>query len=395
VALTLGAFAAAIDELAPFRLAYDWDNVGLQIGDPGAPVERALIALEMNPEVLARARREGCEAILTHHPLIFQPLKAVRGDTPAGRLQLDLIRAEIGLIAAHTNLDRVLRGTNGALAAKLGLLETKVLEPAVLNEMYKFTVFVPREYTPKLIDAIHRGGGGRIGDYSHCTFRAPGTGTFVPEKGANPFLGKPGEFEQAEEDRLETLVSRRNLKTVLYEVMQAHPYEEVAYDVFPLYDANPAFGLGVSGRLPVKLTLRAVAEKLREACNSNLTCIVGDGSKRVEKVAIITGSAGSSVRTVNPNSTDLLITGELTYHNALEAKERGLAVITLGHAASEKIFAPFVRDELLREDAIKKSGIELLTYEDFPEPFDLVLPNGKTQGTESSNQKTSPKRGKK
>lgn len=372
--VTLSQINAAVYELAPYRLAYEWDNVGLQIGDPAQQVNRLLIALEVNDRVIAHAVENKCEAILTHHPLIFRPIKSLRSDDPTSRLQLALVRANIGLIAAHTNLDRVLRGTNGALAEKLELRDVRVLEPTAVHEQYKFTVFVPRDYTPKIIDAINRGGGGHIGKYSHCTFRAPGTGTYVPEEGANPFLGEEGKFEQAEEDRLETVVKANALKNVLNEVMQAHPYEEVAYDVYPLYDANPVFGLGAVGSLAAKTSLRALAERARAACESNLTTFAGAAGMEVKRVAIITGSASSSARSVTRAVADVLITGELSYHNTLDAVDRGIGVITVGHASSEKIFADFLRRELQSDLTIRESDLEALIYDNFAEPFVYVAP---------------------
>lgn len=372
--LTLSALTSAIDDFAPFRLAYDWDNVGLQVGDPCAQVDRVMVALELNAKALAFARKKECQAILTHHPLIFRPQKSVRADTLAGQLQIELIKSNIALIAAHTNLDRVIRGTNGAVAAALGLQDPIILEPATVDQLFKFTVFVPKEYTPKLIEAIHRGGGGKIGQYSHCTFRSPGTGTYVPQHGANPFAGREGKFEQAEEDRLETLVPRRALRSVLHEVRQAHPYEEVAYDVFPLHDADPIYGLGAVGTLPTKTPLRQFANLAREACGAEFATFAGESSKPVKRVAICTGSAGSSAALVTPAVADVLVTGELSYHQVLETVERGVGVVALGHSASERIFAPYFCAEFKKEPTVAESGVELIPFTDFPEPWQLALP---------------------
>lgn len=378
MAITLAGLAAAVDRIAPVQLAYEWDNVGLLVGDPSQQVERALIALEANDRVIAHARDLGCQALVVHHPLIFKPAKAIRADVASGRLVMELIRAGLGLIAAHTNLDRVLKGTNGALAALLGLRDLQVLEPASSDQLYKFTVFVPREYTAKIIEAIHRGGGGWIGRYSHCTFRAPGTGTFLPEEGTNPFIGHRGELEQADEDRLETVVARGALRSVLQEVRQAHPYEEVAFDVFPLHDADPKYGLGAVGTLPAKTTLKALTAAAGRACGAEFATFVGDAAKPVKRLAIVTGSAGSSIGSVTPELADAVVTGELNYHTALEAVERGLGVVLVGHAASERIFARPLRDVLLNDPIVAETGLQMDTFEDFPEPFQLVCMDKET-----------------
>ncbi len=366
--LTLGQLASVIDDLAPFRLAYDWDNVGLQVGDPSATVDHLLVALEVNDDALARARKHRCTAILAHHPLIFQPMRTLRGDDVAGRLVLELAKSGIGLIAAHTNLDRVLHGTNGILAALLGLRDVRILEPHALHDLVKFVVFVPPDHTPKIIEAIHRGGGGTIGNYTRCTFRARGTGTYLPGEGANPFAGETGRFEQAEEDRLEAVVPRNRLQSVVREVVQAHPYEEVAYDVVALHDAQPRHGLGVTGRLAAKSTLAALARRVGEVCSADSLAIIGKPGDDVRRVAIITGSAGSSLRGIRPDDTDVLITGELSYHFATEARDRGLRVILAGHAATEKVFAPAFAATLSNHDRIREAGLSIHPFDIYPEP---------------------------
>lgn len=370
--MTLGQLAKAVDEFAPLELAYDWDNVGLQIGDPAAEVRRVLVALEVTPATIEAAREGECQAIIAHHPLIFKALKSIRPDSPTGRLQYDLIQSGIGLIVAHTNLDRVLHGTNGAVAQLLGLRDCEILEPVSIARTFKFTVFVPRDYTAKIIDAIHRGGGGRIGAYSHCSFRSPGTGTFIPLEGARPFSGSVGSMEEAEEDRLEALVPEKALRTVLTEVRQAHPYEEVAFDVFPLHEADPEHGLGLVGTLPTKTPLRQFAQQARLAVAQDFAHYAGESKWPVKRVAIITGSAGHAAKAVTKNLADVIVTGELSYHVALEMTAAGVGVVTLGHAASERVFAPYFCEQFAGVQSVAEAGLELVPYTKFPEPWNLL-----------------------
>lgn len=372
MSMTLRQLAAAVNEFAPEALAYDWDNVGLQIGDPDATVTRVAVGLELNEALLRFAITNNCQAIITHHPLIFKPLRAVRSDSPAGRLQFELIRNNIGLVAAHTNLDRVMHGTNGALADLLGLRDWEILDPAIIAQSYKFTVFVPRDYTPKIIEAIHRGGGGRIGAYTHCTFRSPGTGTFIPQADARPFSGAHGRMEQADEDRLEAIVPDAALAGVLAEVRQAHPYEEVAFDVFPLHDADPAHGLGLVGNLPTKTPLRQFTQQARHAVGQEFVHFAGETRWPVKRVAIITGSAGSAAHMITPKVADVIVTGELNYHTALDITARGVGVVTLGHAASERIFAPYFCRKFAEQATVAASDVKFLPYDDFPEPWKPV-----------------------
>ena len=372
MSLTLRQLAAAVHEFAPAALAYDWDNVGLQVGDPDAEVSRVLVGLEMNQALLDEAVATKCQAIITHHPLIFRPLKSIRSDNPAGHLQVQLIRAGIGLIAAHTNLDRVLHGTGGAMATLLGLRDWQILEPISIVRQYKLTVFVPKDYTAKIIESIHRGGGGRIGAYSHCTFRSPGTGTYTPQPGAQPFAGVTGKLEQADEDRLESVVPEAALSGVLAEVRQAHPYEEVAFDVFPLHEADPEHGLGLIGTLPSRTPLRQFAQQVRQAVGEAHIHFAGESTWPVKRVAIITGSAGSSAYRVHKGMADVLITGEMNYHTVLDVTAGGVGVITTGHAASERIFAPYFCDVFAKQPAVAASGVSLTPYTQFPEPWKIV-----------------------
>lgn len=369
---TLAEIARMVDGIAPFRLAYDWDNVGLQLGDPSQTVRRLLIALEVRPKVIAYAQAHACGALLVHHPLIFRPQKSIRADDPSGRLQIELIRAGIGLVAAHTNLDRVSCGTNGALAAALDLREPTAVEPVCVNDHFKFVVFVPPDYTPKIIEAIHRGGGAWIGNYSHCTYRSRGMGTYIPEEGANPFSGRVGRFEETEEDRLEAIVPAGVLEYVLHEVKQAHPYEELAYDVYPLHDAEPNQGLGIAGNLRAATAVGQVATMLKDVCSSETTCVAGDTKRKVRRVAIVSGSATGTLPAVIASGAELLVTGELGYHQAMDAVDQRMAVITLGHAASEKIFARRLKTELDKCPLAIRTGLEMLTFDEFPDPFRSV-----------------------
>jgi dinuclear metal center YbgI/SA1388 family protein len=374
MALTLAQVSRIVDELAPFRLAYDWDNVGLQVGDPGAPVTNLMLMLELDEAGLAAARGTRCQAVLTHHPLIFQPMKSLRADDPAGALVMQLVRSGMGLIAAHTNLDRVRHGTNGALAEIIGLRDAKPLETHSLNASRKFVVFVPADYTGKIIEAIHRGGGGRIGEYTRCSFRAGGTGTFVPSARAKPHIGETGNFEQVPEERIEAVVPRACVKSVLHEVLQAHPYEEVAYDIYPLEDGDSPYGLGLVGRLQPAETLGALARRVAAACRADVPMLTGNPADKVRKVAVVTGSPGPMLRGITPDVADAVVTGEVSYHLAAEAQQRGQRLILLGHAASEKVFASHFAQVLREVPAVRAAGVSIHVHEGFADPFEPVAP---------------------
>jgi len=203
---TVGTIAAYIEELAPLHWAESWDNVGLQVGDPAAAVQRVLVALELTDAVVEEAERLGCDLVVVHHPPLFRPLKALRFDSRPARRLLRLIRSGIALYAAHTNLDQAPGMTNDTLAAAAGLTECEVLKPTGEERYVKLVVFVPKGHEDAVRDALAGAGAGHIGNYSHCTFQVPGIGTFLPLEGTNPFIGQQGRLERVEELRLETIV---------------------------------------------------------------------------------------------------------------------------------------------------------------------------------------------
>ncbi len=368
MAIRVQDIVAALDRVAPFRLAYEWDNVGLQIGNPKQKVEAIAVGLEVTPNFVKFARQHKCQLLLVHHPLLFTPLKSLVEGSRTVDLIVELVRARMALAVAHTNLDRVAWGTNGVLADLLNLECREIFEPTTLQEHVKFTVFVPLSHAGAIIEAIHRGGGGWIGNYSHCTFRAKGIGTYIPEAGANPYQGTVGKLEEAEEVRLEAIVPKRDLGKVVREVLAVHPYEEVAYDVYPLIDTAPRAGLGVVGKLPKPIQLGHLGKQIASLCQANCVTLTGDRKAKVQRVVIVTGSAGSSVDKVTRDVADVVITGELSYHKAAELAERGVALICAGHAATEKIVAKALVRLISDELGTKGQNVRWHVFANYPDP---------------------------
>lgn len=341
---TVSDVLRAVHRLAPPHLAESWDNVGLQVGDPAAPAGRILVALEVTREVLAEAKRLRIGTLVTHHPLIFQPLRNLSAERPTAALVAQLIRQGHALIAAHTNLDSIASGTNGELADRLGLQTAgrTFLRPArVTSDQVKYVVFVPATHIQPVINAIASAGAGVIGKYSHCTFRAPGTGTYRPLAGANPFAGAVGRFEEAEEVRLECVSPKARLPRLLAAVRDAHPYEEIAFDVYPLEAVGkPTEGLGLVGMLAKPARISDIIARAKKSLGIRSVGLVGDPRRRVQSIAVCTGAGGSIVREWKPGTADLFVTGEMTHHDCAEAHQLGLPVLLVGHWASEVIVGP-------------------------------------------------------
>jgi len=319
-----------IEKLAPKGLAEEWDNIGLQVGNSEAVVNKLAVCLDLTAEILEQAIAQGVNMVVTHHPLIFKPLKKISLLTPLGKRIARIIQKELTVYSAHTNLDITWGGINDVLAERLGLVETEVLLPTGQENLYKLVVFVPKGYENLVKEALAVNGAGGLGNYSHCFFQTGGTGNFKPLEGATPFLGSVGKVEEAEEYRIETVVTEKYLKKALSAMLKAHPYEEVAYDLYLLANEGKKTGLGRIGYLSQSLSLGEFAARVKDALNIKNLRLVGDEKKQVRKVAVCCGSGGNLVSLAAFKGAQVLLTGEVKYHEARDAQDSNLSVIDAG-----------------------------------------------------------------
>jgi len=325
--------AEAVEQIAPLPLAEEWDNCGLQIGDPEARANQVLIALTPLPEVFEEAKEKGADFLLIHHPLIFDPLKSIVTSAYPGGLLARAIRNGLAVYAAHTSYDAAPAGVSVALARALGLRgPLRVLSPR--GALRKLVVFVPEKNVDTVVKALAEAGAGVIGDYTECTFRTQGIGTFRGGDEANPYLGEKGRLEKVEEVRIETVVPAHAVARAVEAATSAHPYEEVALDVYPVEGSPEGCGYGRVGTLPVRLT----ADELRERVSGSLgfsSRLVADIGRQIETVAVLGGSGGSFIPEAAASGAHAYVTGDVDYHDALLAESLGLTVIDAGHAATE------------------------------------------------------------
>lgn len=360
-----------INRFAPFATAEEWDNVGLQVGDPAAPAGRIMVALDPGPEAIRAAIDADCQLLLTHHPFIFSPLKRVVASDPTGALIAVAIRRGLSILALHTNLDIATGGVNDLLAERLELTGCEPLKVSGSEELVKLAVFVPLGHEEKLLDALSRYSG-FIGNYSDCSFRAPGIGTFRPLEGANPFIGEKGRREQVEEVRMELLLRSADLTPALAAMRKAHPYEEPAYDLYPLLNRGASRGLGRLGLLPEATTLDGFAATVKERLAAPSIRFVGDGGRTVRKVAVCGGSGASLLREARFRGADVLVTGDVKYHDAREAEATGLAIVDAGHFATERLMVTGVATRLRTELEQRKLAATVLSCEGEREPFTYI-----------------------
>jgi len=352
-----------IENFAPPALAYEWDRIGLSIGDPDASVAHVLVALTVTPQAVQRAIRTRAGMIVSHHPLIWDPLRNLRADNPDAKLCLDIATAGIACFSAHTNLDIAPGGVNDLLADKLGLVNRAPLIAVPQGGQVKLVTFVPEAHLAVVRDAVCAAGAGVIGDYTHCTFSAPGVGTFRPGTAAKPFSGTRNQVNEEPERRFEALVPTARIGGVLDALKRAHPYEEVAYDIITLENKDPRVGIGVRGEIPAPATLDAFAATVRENLKLTHVRVVGNAKRRIRTVAVLGGAGGSQVRDV-PTGIDVFVTGDIGYHDAQAAQQRGLALIDAGHAGTEKCVVPLLAG-LLKKHFRK---LRITTYNE-PEVF--------------------------
>lgn len=332
--MTVKQLLGAIKVIADPNLASEWDNAGLQVGNPGGNITKILLGMDVTTGMLDYAAANGFNTIVVHHPLIFKPLKNIDYDSALGALLSKAISSQINIISAHTNLDHVDWGVSRVLAEYIGLKNLKPIKYLNANYLVKLAVFVPQEAIGDVRSAICEAGGGIIGDYSYCTFSSPGQGTFFGGESAKPHIGKAGQLEKIDEHRLEVLVEKNILNDVVSSMEKAHPYEEVAYDIYPLLNTKN-YGVGCLGEFNEARKVSEIAGILKTNKWVNCIGLISEKMATVSKVAVCGGSAGSIIEHVVNSGAEMLICGELGYHAELTATEKGLNIILLGHAQSE------------------------------------------------------------
>ena len=330
--------AEKIEEIIPLKLAQDWDNVGLLIGDSKKDVKNILLTIDITRDVITEAKKLKTDLIISYHPIIWDGLKKITTEGPTG-VVYDLIRSGISVFAIHTALDSAVGGVNDGLAEIVGIVNGEpigdyVANPAVDN--YKLVVFVPIKSAAKVSNAVFAAGAGAIGNYSHCGFGAEGTGTFLPQKGARPAIGRRGKLEKVNEMRFETIVPAGKLNDVVTAMKKAHPYETPAFDVFKLHDTDMPFGLGRIGELAMPVRVAQIIKMIKKVTGAKAVGLVGDQNRLVRRAAVCAGSCGKIINSVIAAKADLYLTGELKHHQALAAQEAGLTCICLSHTVSER-----------------------------------------------------------
>ena len=347
---TIATLTNALEAWAPPGSAQGYDNVGLQVGDASRTVDTAVLALDATPQVLAEAKEADADLVITHHPLLFQPLDGVTADDYVSNLALRFAEAGIGLYSIHTNLDSAPDGVSFALADRLGLTDVGFLD-GFEETLYKLAVFVPEDAFDKVRTALADAGAGRIGDYEACAFAVEGTGFFRPGADTDPHIGTAGGgTKSADERKLEVEVARWNLGRVMGALEDAHPYEEVAYDLYPVHQKNSRAGLGALGHLDTPEPLSDFLARVADRLGAGSLRYAGDPDASVKRVAVCGGAGSDFIGAARGVGADAYVTADVKYHEFFDVLGTDgtpeMAIVDPGHYETEALTEALLRDWL-------------------------------------------------
>ncbi|TLV01264.1 Nif3-like dinuclear metal center hexameric protein [Dyadobacter luticola] len=322
-----------LEKLAPLAYQEGYDNAGLLVGSPNTEVSGILFTLDVTEQVVQEALQRGCNLIVAHHPIIFKGLKKLNGKNYVERTVINAIKNDIAIYATHTNLDHVTNGVNWKIAERLGLLNVKVLAPKK-QWLTKLTFFAPKENTETVLDALYKAGAGKIGEYENCSFRTPGTGTFLPGESANPVIGSRGKLEEVSEDRVEIMFPSYLESKMLSVLRAAHPYEEVAYYLTSLENENQEVGAGAIGELAEPLLPKDFLQLVKSQMNVDVIKHTAFVSDRIQKVAICGGAGSFLLQDAIRAGADAFVTADYKYHEFFDAEDK-IMICDIGHYESE------------------------------------------------------------
>lgn len=354
---TIQKIYEAIDSIAPFSLAMDFDNPGLLVGNRSALVRKALLVLDCTGQAVELAQELGASLIITHHPVIFHPLKQVNEES----LVYQLISRRIGVVSAHTNLDIARDGVNDHLARVIGLTQVEGLSPVASTPYRKVAVFVPQSHAQAVREAMAQAGAGQLGNYDSCAFLTPGAGFFRPLEGASPFLGEVGRQEQVEEVRVEMICPPGLTGRVIDAMRQAHPYEEPAFDLFEDHALTETCFLGRVGQLERPLSAQELARWVKDTLRAASVRYV-DGGRPIRRVAVCGGSGGDLTSQALASGADALLTADVKHDQFLQAAHQGLTLLDAGHFDTEDV----VLEPLARRLAKLVPDVEFVTCHHSP-----------------------------
>jgi len=340
-------FTHLLQSLAPLSYQESYDNSGLQTGNPDDEVTGVLLTLDCTPAVIEEAIANDCNLIVAHHPVIFKPLKKLTGSNSVEQVIIKAIQHQIAVYACHTNLDNVLPGVNTPIADKLALINKKILAPKS-GDLIKLVTFAPLENAAAVLEALYAAGAGQIGNYKNCSFRTTGMGTFTPTNAAQPYIGELDKAEVVNEYRLEVIFPEHLKSQIVAALLSAHPYEEVAYDLYRLENNNQEVGAGILGELPNPMPPGEFISYLKEKMELELVRHTSFLTKPIQKVAVCGGAGSFLIKDALRHQADIFITADLKYHDFFAAEDK-IILADIGHYESEVFTKELFYDIIIKK----------------------------------------------
>ncbi len=356
--MTISAIIDTLEKLAPISLQEDYDNAGLITGDKQWECTGILVSLDATEEIIKEAIEKKCNLVVSHHPIVFRGLKKISGKNYVEKTVITAIKNDIAIYAIHTNLDNVINGVNGKIADKLGLINRSILAPKS-NLLQKLAVFVPVNDKEKVLNALFAAGAGNIGNYSECSFGNEGTGTYKAGSDSKPYLGKIGERHTENEIKVEVIFPGWLRQQVLKALIAAHPYEEVAYDLYNLANDHAQTGSGLIGELESPVEETDFLENLKQVFGLSLIRHTSFTGKKIQKVALCGGAGSFLTSAAKAAGADVYVSSDIKYHEFFDADGR-LLLADIGHYESEQFTIDLLFDilsEKFLNFAVLKTGL--------------------------------------
>jgi dinuclear metal center YbgI/SA1388 family protein len=338
--------ARVLEQFAPLQFQESYDNAGLCIGNPDTEVSGILLSIDVTETIIDEAIDKNCNLIVSHHPLIFSGIKKITGKTYVERCIVKAIQNNIAIYSAHTNIDSVFEGVSYKMCQKLGLVNCKILSPAK-NNLLKLVTFVPKDFAEKTREALFAAGAGQIGNYGKCSFNTNGFGTFRGGENTNPFVGEKGTLNFEEETRIETIFPKHLQSKIISALLSAHPYEEVAYDIYPLENIYEQAGMGMIGELPEEADELSFLKKIKSTFSSGSVRHTKLLNKPIKEVAVCGGSGSSLLPEAINKGADIFISGDFKYHQFFDTNGK-ILIADIGHYESEQFTKEIFYDLLIK-----------------------------------------------
>ena len=355
--MTIGEIIQHLETFAPVYFQESYDNAGLITGDSSGECSGIITSLDVIEAVIDEAISKKCNLVIAHHPIIFRGLKKLNGKNYVERTILKAIKNDIAIYAIHTNLDNVKKGVNKKIAEKIGLQNLQTLQPKE-NTLKKLITFAPTDKAEDLRKALFAAGAGQLGKYSECSFNSDGTGTFKPEEGADPYVGKIGERYEDKETKIEVIFPVYLEQKIIRAMIEAHPYEEVAYDIISLGNYLSDVGSGLIGELENPIDETEILERIKTAFHLKVIKHTGLSGKKLKKISLCGGAGSFLIPVALSNKADVYITSDIKYHEFFDAQS--MLLLDIGHYESEQFTIDLLYD-ILREKfpnfAVRKTEV--------------------------------------